>query len=163
MKLPFKTLLIVFIVTAVSRSAPLEASKSSRGAVVITRGQIEADWLRQREVRKTEPATSGKKVTVQQDAAGGCDGIKNGKWGFHTENEEKPWWQIDLGKSTQLERMVVYNRCELAERNSRLMVLVSDDAKNFRQPDKNPNGSIRNFKLRYGCEITCREGWKKEK
>ena len=64
---------------------------------MITREQIEADWLRQRDVRKTGPVSSGKKVTVQQDAAGGCDGIKNGKWGFHTENEEKPWWQVTGG------------------------------------------------------------------
>lgn len=133
MKLPFKTLLILFVFTAGNRAALPDVSKPSRGAAVITREQIEADWLRQREVRKTGPATSGKKVTVQQDAAVGCDGIKNGKWGFHTENEEKPWWQIDLGKSIPLEQMVVYNRCDLAERNSRLMVLVSDDARNFRQ------------------------------
>jgi len=133
MKLSFKTLLIVLVFTAVGSAALPDVSKPSRGAAVITRGQIEADWLRQREVRKTGPAISGKKVTVQQDAAGGCDGIKNGKWGFHTEHEERPWWQIDLGKSMPLERMVVYNRCDLAERNSRMMVLISEDAKNFRQ------------------------------
>ena len=108
-------------------------TKPGRGAGIITRGQIEADWLRQREVRKTEPASSGKNVTVQQDAAGGCDGIKNGKWGFHTENEERPWWQIDLGKVTALGRIILYNRCDIAERNSRLLVLVSDNARNFRQ------------------------------
>jgi len=133
MKLHIKTLLIVFVFTAASTATPSEVSRPSRGAVVITREQIEADWLRQREVRTTEPDTSGKKVTAQQDAAGGCDGIKNGKWGFHTENEERPWWQIDLGKSTLLERMLIYNRCDIAERNSRLMVLVSNDAANFSQ------------------------------
>ncbi len=133
MKLHIKTLLIVFVFTAASTATPSEVSRPSRGAVVITREQIEADWLRQREVRTTEPVTSGKKVTAQQDAAGGCDGIKNGKWGFHTENEERPWWQIDLGKVTALGRIILYNRCDLAERNSRIMVLASDDAKNFRQ------------------------------
>ena len=127
-----QNVLLVFIFFAAGAVTSPSLLKSGR-AGVITRKQIEADWLRQREVRKMEPGTSGKNVTAQEDAAGGCDGIKDGKWGFHTENEEGPWWQIDLGKSIPLEQVVVYNRCELAERNSRLMILVSDDAKNFRQ------------------------------
>ncbi|MDH4239878.1 MAG: discoidin domain-containing protein [Phycisphaerae bacterium] len=127
-----KTVLLVIILFAAGAAAPSGLLKSGR-AEVITREQIEADWLRQREVRKSQSVTSGKNVTCQQDAAGGCDGVKNGKWGFHTENEERPWWQIDLGKPTALGQVVVYNRCDLAERNSRLMVLVSDDAKNFKQ------------------------------
>jgi len=36
------------------------------------------------------------------------------------------------------------------------------DAKNFRQPDKNPNGWVRNFSLKSGCQITTKEGWKRE-
>lgn len=35
----------------------------------------------------------------QNDAAGGYDGIKNGHHGFHTDKEQNPWWQVDLGKS----------------------------------------------------------------
>ena len=44
--------------------------------------QIEADWLRQELLR---PSTSlvGKQVAPEADARGGCDGIKNGYWGFH--------------------------------------------------------------------------------
>ncbi len=133
MKLCCNMALIVLVYAAAIAAAAADVSKSGSAATTITREQIEADWLRQREVRTTEPDTSGKKVTSQQDAAGGCDGIKNGKWGFHTENEEKPWWQIDLGKATALGRIILYNRCDLAERNSRLMVLISDEAKNFRQ------------------------------
>jgi hypothetical protein len=127
-----KVFVILVFVIVISTTLP-GITKPGRGARVITREQIEADWLRQREVRKSPPFTSGKNVTCQQDAAGGCDGIKNGKWGFHTENEERPWWQIDLGKPTTLGQVVVYNRCDIAERNSRIMVLVSDDAKNFKQ------------------------------
>ena len=53
----------------------------------ITRGQIEADWLRQDVVRRLSPAQSKRHtaaVTAQQDAAGGCDGVRNGTYGFHT-------------------------------------------------------------------------------
>ncbi len=99
----------------------------------ITPGQIQSDWLRQ-DLLRNGPATPGPgKVTPQEDAAGGCDGLIDGKWGFHTQNEEKPWWQVDLGRSVALDRIVLYNRCDLAERNSKIIVLGSDDGKSFRQ------------------------------
>lgn len=36
------------------------------------------------------------------------------------------------------------------------------DAKNFRHTDKNPNGKIRHFSIKNGCQITCQKGWQKE-
>jgi len=91
-----------------------------------TREQIEADWLQQDVVRSP--------VTPEQDAAGGCDGIKDGKWGFHTALQDDPWWQVDLGAVMPLDRAVVYNRCDgTAARAVRLAVLLSQDGKGFAQ------------------------------
>ena len=85
---------------------------------------IEADWIEQdrqfalRDPREDEaPAnkapTNERGVTSFQDAAGGCDGIKNGGCGFHTaSNELDPWWQVDLGTVYRLDRVVVYNRMD---------------------------------------------------
>ncbi len=86
-------------------------------------------------------ASAVRAVTTSEDAAGGCDGIKNGRWGFHTASKEKdPWWQVDLGKAYQLDRVVVFNRTDsnCAGRTSRIQVLVAsadgDDAcKEFKQ------------------------------
>ncbi|MGD0900694.1 MAG: hypothetical protein ABR915_22915, partial [Thermoguttaceae bacterium] len=50
-----------------------------------------------------EPASSPRASTVA-DAAGAVDGVKDGKWGFHTSAEPSPWWQVDLGRSVPLER-----------------------------------------------------------
>lgn len=98
------------------------------------RTAIEADWLRQLEVRGGAGAVAAAGgITPAEDAAGGVDGVKDGKWGFHTENQVDPWWQVDLGASQPLGRVVLYNRCDLAERNNRILVLVSDDAKTWRQ------------------------------
>jgi len=95
--------------------------------------RIEADWLRQAELRGA-PAQFQGRVTPNEDAAGACDGHKDGKWGFHTANEEQPWWQVDLGAPTALDHLLIYNRCDTcASRNNRLIVLVSDDAKIWRQ------------------------------
>jgi len=95
--------------------------------------QLEADWLRQDELRGKPSAHAPGNVTTEEDAAGGCDGVIDGKWGFHTENQADPWWQVDLQQPTRIERLAFYNRCDLATRNGRMMALVSDDGANFRQ------------------------------
>jgi hypothetical protein len=99
-------------------------------------GQLEADWLLQlgRRARGAE-ARSPAGVTTVEDAAGAVDGVKDGKWGFHTENEAAPWWQVDLGRSEAIGRVVLYNRCDpgMAARASRLVLLLSDDGKEWRE------------------------------
>jgi hypothetical protein len=98
----------------------------------VTLEQIEADWARQNQLRDAPAALAGG-VSPEQDAAGGCDGVKDGKWGFHTEHEDQPWWQVDLGESQPLDRVVLYNRCDnqMGKRNSQFIVLLSNDGKHF--------------------------------
>lgn len=105
------------------------AVRAGEPAAALTREQIEADWKRQDAVRG--PGSVGR-VTAAEDAAGGVDGVINGRWGFHTKHEANPWWQVDLGQSRHLGRVVLYNREELAERNGRIQVLLSDDSQQFR-------------------------------
>lgn len=91
-----------------------------------TREQIEADWLRQDAVCGTGP------VQPADDAVGACDGIKNGRWGFHTDLENDPWWQIDLREAVPLERILIFNRCDhTSGRAVQLKVLVSLDGNDF--------------------------------
>jgi len=109
-----------------------------------TRSLVEADWLdwdrqftaeevaRRRASQSGSRTTNARGVTTSQDAAGGCDGIKNGQWGFHTASgEQDAWWQVDLGKRVKLDRVVVYNRTDrgTAPRTRNLRVLATDDAK----------------------------------
>ena len=73
--------------------------------------------------------------TTRQDAAGGCDGLKTGTWGFCTGRQANPWWQVDLGKPTPLGRVVIYNRCDsgMEVRTQRLKVLLSVDGSKWTQ------------------------------
>jgi hypothetical protein len=79
-----------------------------------------ADWIdqdRRFRLDKTGGAAEKKKnargVTTAEDAAGGCDGIKNGRFGFHVASREKdPWWQVDLGRAYRLDRVVIFNRTD---------------------------------------------------
>ena len=112
---------------------PTEQSKPPQEQPATTPGQIEADWLHHDEVRRTS-AISGPNVKPEEDAPGALDGVRDGKWGFHTEYEDDPWWQVDLEKPTPVDHVVLYNRCdECGARNSRILVLASDDGNTFRQ------------------------------
>jgi hypothetical protein len=100
-----------------------------------TREQIEADWLRQAEVwhaaKKPEAGNrAAAATTTAADAAGAVDGVKNGKYGFHTAKQTDPWWQVDLGQPVVIERIVVFNRLDYAaglHNADRMVVLTSDD------------------------------------
>ncbi|MCU0874696.1 MAG: discoidin domain-containing protein, partial [Pirellulaceae bacterium] len=123
------------VLVAATLLAALPSGALRAEGPAVTREQLEADWLRQLELR-FKPASGGPaSVTVAEDAGGAVDGVKDGKWGFHTENEEQPWWQVDLQQSTALDRIVLYNRCDggYAARASRILILLSDDARDFRQ------------------------------
>ena len=94
------------------------------------RDQIEADWLRQTE------AWQDKTTETRADAAGAVDGMKNGKYAFHTAYEPNPWWQVDLGASQPIARIVVFNRLDYApglHNADTLRILASDDGKQWRQ------------------------------
>ncbi|MGD0093686.1 MAG: discoidin domain-containing protein [Planctomycetota bacterium] len=128
-------------------AAPEQAKSPPKKAEWVESGigvaQIENDWLHADSLRNSARAPSGGaprgSVTPEQDAAGGVDGVKDGKWGFHTENEEKPWWQVDLGASTPLDHVFLYNRCDdCGGRNAHILVLLSDDGKTFQQAYQNP-------------------------
>jgi hypothetical protein len=83
---------------------------------------VQQDWL---------DSLTGR-VTTAADAAGACDGVKNGKYGFHTGWECNPWWQVDLGAAVPIGRVVVYNRLDYPpglHNADRLQILTSHDGR----------------------------------
>ena len=123
------TVLALPLTLGISPAAATTPTSDSSVKSVISPARIETDWLREDEVRGIAMSSS-RPVTREQDAAGACDGAKDGFYGFHTAREEKPWWQIDLGRPWPLDEMFVFNRCDGAgERAASLSVLVSLDDK----------------------------------
>ena len=90
---------------------------------------LESNWLTEEYVRAQLETPSN--LTVADDAAGGCDGVVNGEWGFHTGSERAPWWQVDLGATQPLARVVIWNRCQAPERIARFALLLSPDGTNW--------------------------------
>lgn len=133
-----RPLLLLALPILLAAAPPIESPKAMLDGPAATDAQVEADWLRQDEVRGTSNAAMPGTASTVEDAVGGVDGVKDGKWGFHTENEPNPWWQVDLGGPVAIDRLVLYNRCDLPARNARMIVLLSDDGKTFKQVYQNP-------------------------
>ncbi len=66
------------------------------------------------------------------DARGGVDGIKDGTFGFHTNQETNPWWQVDLQSISTLSEIRIFNRLDCcAERAGTLQIRLSNDGANW--------------------------------
>jgi hypothetical protein len=102
----------------------------------VTREMIETDWLKQAESWRamvTGNVNFGQ-VTPQTDALGAVDGVKNGRYAFHTNREKNPWWQVDLEKIIPISRIVVYNRLDYApglHNADTMKIFVSNDEKQW--------------------------------
>ncbi|MCX8155099.1 MAG: discoidin domain-containing protein [Verrucomicrobiae bacterium] len=72
-------------------------------------------------------------LTREADAAGGCDGVINGGWGFHTGEDATPWWQVDLQQIYSLGQVVIWNRTDAAERARELELYLSLDGQQWRR------------------------------
>jgi hypothetical protein len=123
-----------------SAAATAERTPSPQGPVDVAAAVqplVVADWIDQdRRFGTPQPRLAASSpqppVKTTEDAAGGVDGVKTGAWGFHTASaEQDPWWQVDLGAPTRLDRVVVFNRTDrgTAARTKNLVVLVATEPK----------------------------------
>jgi hypothetical protein len=115
-----RRLLCVVLLVLASRTAVADAIEAS---------VVSDDWVRQAVTQD-----KNKPLTAEDDAAGGCDGVKDGKAGFHTQKGQNPWWQVDLGSAAKIGRIVIWNRTQTApatQRARRLVVWFSADGKKW--------------------------------
>ncbi|MGU3421240.1 discoidin domain-containing protein [Methylobacterium sp. D54C] len=70
--------------------------------------------------------------STEQGAAGGVSGTRSGRFGFHTDEEQDPWWMVDLGKPHQIDGCLIFNRMDGAStRADTLQVLTSLDGNDW--------------------------------
>ena len=103
-------------------------ARASASAAASCRQLIQADWLAYEECLV---ATNQGALLPGQDAAGGCDGVKDGGAGFHTAKQAQPWWQVDLGEPKPLARVVIWNRTDCPERAYSLQLSLSKDGRSW--------------------------------
>jgi FkbM family methyltransferase len=73
------------------------------------------------------------KWSHSDDAQGAVNGIRTGRYGFCTDIEDNPWWEVDLGTSKPIAEIRVYNRLEdgWGDRARTLLILLSLDGSSW--------------------------------
>ncbi len=77
-----------------------------------------------------------RRQTTAVDASGAVNGVKDGRYAFHTGHEPNPWWQVDLQARQAIGRVVVFNRLDFppgVANAYQLAILVSDDGETWRR------------------------------
>lgn len=64
---------------------------------------------------------------LRQDAAGAVSGDVTGRFGFHTDFQEQPWWCVDLEAVFPVREVRVYNRMDIPNRTRSLIASSSSD------------------------------------
>ena len=77
--------------------------------------------------------SSYSKYSKPDDPSRAVNGVKNGKFSFCTEIEDKPWWMVDLGDSYKIRSIKIFNREDCAsERAKGLTVQLSSDSQEWK-------------------------------
>lgn len=82
-----------------------------------------------RRKRATQSSISewSNKPDLEADAEGAVNGVIDGRGKFHTDIEDSPWWQVDLGEAVGISEIRVFNRMDqpaVAERSIRLSIEI---------------------------------------
>lgn len=68
--------------------------------------------------------------STENDACGAVNGIRTGKYNFHTECEVGPWWEVDLEAPQDITELLIFNRIDVAaNRASSIKIYISIDYK----------------------------------
>jgi hypothetical protein len=144
--------LLIGVLWAVSCLSLFGKANPKTTAVQNWRQTVEANWLAEEALEAS--GILSKEINTRDDAAGAVDGVKNGKWGFHTERADKPWWQVDLGPVQTLNKVTLWNRCDAPTMMRNAELHLSDDGKQWRKVYQHPGKVFYGFTDQKPLEIT---------
>ncbi|MFN7924135.1 MAG: discoidin domain-containing protein [Bryobacteraceae bacterium] len=74
-------------------------------------------------------------------AANGVNGVLEPDYGFHTDEQVNPWWQVDLGQSSTVCQVRLFNRVDpqFLDRARSISINASDDGVTFRTVYRHDN------------------------
>lgn len=100
-----------FVRDAALGSAPSKIVDLARPGADIARGKTATQSSRNRRWSRTD------------DAQGAVNGKVTGSYGFHTDEDDIPWWQVDLGAPAALEEVMIFNRLGAGQHRAYQFVL----------------------------------------
>jgi hypothetical protein len=117
---------------------------------------------RGRRARQSSVYLHGAAAWKQEDASAAVGGRINGEAKFHTEYEDFPWWEVDLGRVAGVREIHVYNVWnQTAPRCRRLQINVSLDGVTWmmlvRKTDESVVGGLRGNRFEWaGAPVAAR-------
>ena len=69
-------------------------------------------------------------------------GVVTGTASFHTEADDRAWWMVDLERPAAIEEVRVFNRMDVPARADGLVVLTSDDLRDWREAGRHEGPSF---------------------
>jgi hypothetical protein len=109
-------------------------------------------------IHKPATQSSTSKWSSGNEAENAVNGKKTGGFSFHTDIEDNPWWQVDLGAVEPLSFILIYNRgvslSEIARRAASLSIFVSTEGFKWTEiftNDRSFGGVLDNDPLRVNC------------
>ena len=94
-------------------------------------GDDHTRMLEQRWIFSLYSSADSKIIKPWQDAHGGIDSRRYGKLGFCTAKEKLAWWQVDMKKAGQIDRIVVCNSSSKKCRTEKFEILLSLNGKKW--------------------------------
>ena len=83
-----------------------------------------------------------KSCITEEDAKGANNGDVSSDYGFHTERQRGPWWQVDLEGEFYIRRVVIFNRKVEAQRLRYFSVLGSLDGAHWKRFFSKVDGAV---------------------
>jgi hypothetical protein len=85
-------------------------------------------------IGKSATQSSFSAHSTAEGASGAVNGVKTGRFGFHTQIEKDPWWMVDLGGLHHISGILLYNRLDAcSDRADTLRVLISVEGQQWLQ------------------------------
>ena len=89
---------------------------------------------RGRPARQSSTSAWSRHSDAAEEARRGNDGTTTGGYGFHTDYEYRPWWEVDLGEMQAITRIRVFNRLgATASRANNLEIFASLDGQSWKK------------------------------
>lgn len=88
----------------------------------------------QKPARQSSVSPFSRGANAAEDAAGLVSGSVSGSYQCHTANEDRPWWEVDLGASAKVREIRIFNRCDnrvLAQRVRACVLSASPDGSHW--------------------------------
>lgn len=119
-----------------SQISSLEHSVNWLTERVITLCRVNQFLINRSELRynlaigKQAAQSSLSSYSTAEGPSGAINGLRTGRFGFHTEEEINPWWSVDLGSPYFITECLVFNRMDCASiRADTLQLLISMDGR----------------------------------